>query len=93
MVDDIALHRDTARRAQAEALLRNELLTEAWAAQEAELIQAWRMSAAMAHEEREWMWRQLQAIEKARAHLITIINDGKLAQREIDERQVAHGRL
>jgi hypothetical protein len=89
MTDDIALHRDTARRAQAEALLSNEMLTEAFVVQKAELIEAWRNSAAKDHEGREWLWRQYQAIDKVRAHLTSIINDGKLAQREIDERQRA----
>lgn len=83
MTDENKLARATARHAQAEALLRNELLQEAFTAIDAAYIEAWRLAVEPAA--REQLWMAQSNLRKVRGHIEKHIRDGKLAQREIDE--------
>jgi len=78
--------RDAVLRAEkAEALLRNELLTEAFDYLEQQFIQAWRSSGIGEAEDRERIYQLSQNLEALRGYFQTVISDGKMAQSQIDE--------
>ena len=83
MADESKLNKAKERGAQAEALLRNELLTEAFKMLEGEYIAAWGSTHPHESEARENLWRATQILGDVRRHLIKVVNDGKLAQREL----------
>jgi hypothetical protein len=84
MTDD-KLHRDSVRGAQAKALIDNELLAEAFARLDADYIAAWRATPARDTDARERLWQATQIVGKVRDHLTSVLNNGKLAQRQLDE--------
>jgi predicted metal-dependent hydrolase len=86
-VSDDKLETAINRGAQAETLLRNELLQEAFAALDAEYIKAWRVTPARDTIAREKLWQAVNVLGKVRDHLGKVVNDGKLAQAEVNMRQ------
>ncbi len=85
MADEIALARAGERAARADALLRDELLIEAFAALDRDYIKAWRETAARDTDARERLWQAVQVVAKVRDHLGHALNNGKLAQRELND--------
>jgi hypothetical protein len=85
MTDELKLHRDKDRGARAEALLRNDLLIEAFAMLDAEYVRAWRMTHINDVNARERLFQAVQIVAKIKDHLGKVLNNGKLAQRELDE--------
>ena len=85
MADEIALARAGERAARADALLRDELLTEAFAALDRDYIKAWRETAVRDTDARERLWQACQVVAKVRDHLTNAVNGGKLAQRELND--------
>ncbi len=85
MASEDKLHRDIVRGAQAKALLDNELLTEAFVRLDTDYIAAWRATPARDTDARERLWQATQIVGKVRDHLTAVLNNGKLAQRQIDE--------
>jgi|TARA_B100001094_G_C17646195_1_gene537421 hypothetical protein len=78
--------RDAVLRAEkAEALLRNELLTEAFDYLERQFIQAWKSSGIGEAEDRERIYQLSQNLEALKGYFQTVISDGKMAQSQIDE--------
>jgi len=78
--------RDAVLRAEkAEALLRNELLTDAFDYLEQQFIQAWRSSGIGEAEDRERIYQLSQNLEALKGYFQTVISDGKMAQSQIDE--------
>ena len=78
--------RDAVLRAEkAEALLRNELLTEAFDYLEQQFIQAWWSSGIGEAEDRERIYQLSQNLEALKGYFQTVISDGKMAQSQIDE--------
>jgi hypothetical protein len=78
--------RDAVLRAEkAEALLRNELLTDAFDYLEKQFIQAWRSSGIGEAEDRERIYQLSQNLEALKGYFQTVISDGKMAQSQIDE--------
>ena len=78
--------RDAVLRAEkAEALLRNELLTEAFDYLEQQFIQAWKSSGIGEAEDRERIYQLSQNLEALKGYFQTVISDGKMAQSQIDE--------
>ena len=78
--------RDAVLRAEkAEALLRNELLTEAFDYLEQQFIQAWRSSGIGEAEDRERIYQLSRNLEALKGYFQTVISDGKMAQSQIDE--------
>ena len=78
--------RDAVLRAEkAEALLRNELLTDAFDYLEKQFIQAWRSSGIGEAEDRERIYQLSQNLEALKGYFQTVILDGKMAQSQIDE--------
>ncbi len=71
-----------AKAARAEALLRDELLTGAFAGLEADYIKAWR-GPRRATPMRAIGWQAVQIVGLVRDHLARLVTDGKLAQREL----------
>ncbi len=83
MTDEIKLTGDAARGMQADSLLRNDLVQEAYQALEAELVKAWIDSPARDTEGRERLWAAVQANRKHQNYLRSIIDNGKLAEAEL----------
>jgi len=82
-VNEDRLQAAIAKGAQAEALLRNELLTEAFKVLEADYIKAWSGTDPTQGEARENFWRAVQILGDVRRHLLKVANNGKIAQREL----------
>ena len=74
-----------AKGGHAEALLRNELLTEAFKALEADYIKAWSGTDPAQSEARENLWRAVQILGDVRRHLLKVANNGKIARRELTD--------
>ena len=85
MADEIALNRDVSRGVRAEALLRDELLVEAFEALPKAYFEGWRASPARDTDGRERLWQAAQIVGLVKRHLETIIANGSLARRELDE--------
>ena len=83
MADEIALNRAAERAARADALLRDELLTEAFATLERDYVKAWRETAARDTDARERLWQAVQLVAKVRDHLGSVVSGGQLARREL----------
>lgn len=90
MTDENKLARDVNRQAQAEALIRNELLTETFAYLEKTFVDSWRKCEDPA--QREELWRSQANLVNLRALLGKVISNGKLAQAEIDQLTAARKR-
>jgi hypothetical protein len=73
------------RGARAEALLTNELLQESFVKLERDYIEAWKISPARDSDGRERLWQAVNIVGKVRDHLVKVANDGKLAQRQLNE--------
>lgn len=84
MADELKLRRDMDRQAKAQALLDNDLLKEAFAGLEKELMDLWRMLPNSAHDERERIWWAVKANDRAQSALRSIIDNGKIAAKELE---------
>jgi hypothetical protein len=73
------------RGARAAELLGNELLQETFARLETDYIAAWRQMPARDVDGRERLWQAVNIVGKVKDHLTTILSNGKLAQRELDD--------
>ena len=79
------LHESISRGARAEALLKNDLLQEAFARLEQNYIDAWKISPARDTDGRERLWQAVNIVAKVRDHIVKVVNDGKLSQRHLSE--------
>jgi hypothetical protein len=73
------------RGAQAEALMRNELLQDAFSKLEADYIAAWKTWTSADAAGREQLWLAVNVLGKVKDHIRRVLSDGKLAQRQLDE--------
>lgn len=73
------------RGARAEALLKNELLQEALVNLERDYIEAWKISSARDTDGRERLWQAVNIVGKVRDHIVKVVNDGKLSQRQLND--------
>jgi len=73
------------RGARAEALLKNELLQEALVTLERDYIEAWKTSSARDTDGRERLWQAVNIVGKVRDHIVKVVNDGKLSQRQLND--------
>jgi hypothetical protein len=85
MSDDDKLHTATVRAARAQALLNDELLTEAFDTITRSYLDAWSTTEIKDQDKRERLWHAVQVAGKVKRHLRQVIDGGKLAQREIDD--------
>lgn len=79
------LNEDRDRGGQAERLLRDPLLVEAFDHLETEFMQAWRQSAIADTEARERIYNLVQALEGVKAHLRSVVDTGKMAQATLEQ--------
>ena len=93
MTDEFKLHRDKDRGARAEALLRNDLLIEAFAALDSEYVKAWRLTHINDVNARERLFQAVQIVAKIKDRLGKVLNNGKLAQRELDDLEAKRKRF
>lgn len=82
MSDEVKLTADMGRGARAEALLRDELLQEAFTTIDDNVVALWR--EAQTPEAREQQWRVLHALRLVKRYLESVVKDGRLAQAELD---------
>lgn len=85
MSDDDKLNRDITRGGQAQSLLNNELLQDAFAKLEADYLDAWKRSPARDTDGRERLWQAVQIVQRVKEHLGHVASGGKLAQKNLDE--------
>ena len=73
-------HRKVQRKAEANILLENELIREAFTALERHYTQTWQTTRPEDLEQREDAYYQLRALRDFKHHFTTIINGGTLAE-------------
>lgn len=83
MTDESKLGRDAARGSRAESLIKDEILKEAFATLEKNYVEAWRSTGIDDTAGREKLFLAVNIIGKVQAHLVTVLNDGKLASAEL----------
>lgn len=72
-------HEQVERGRRAGELLENELLTEALASIEREVVEMWANSPALGKDEKEALWQHIRACRNFKAALLGYIATGKLA--------------
>lgn len=83
MSNETELHAAAARGARAQALLRSELLTEAFTTLEQAYIAKWRTTTVDDVGAREKLFLAVNIVGKVRDHLTSVVEDGKLAEAEL----------
>ena len=73
------------RGAKAAALLRNDLLIEAFDTLEAQYTTAWAESPARDVDGREHLFVLLKSLRAVKQHLTTVVETGKLAERQLHQ--------
>lgn len=74
-----------ARANRAQALLSDELLNDAFEALKRDYTSAWLATQVRDTDARERLWQAMQVLGKVKDHLTGMVNDGKIAQREIND--------
>ncbi len=85
MTDEFALARATQQAAQAARLLADETLQAAFKTLEETYTQAWRATLIDDVSGREKLFLAINIVGKVRDHLQAAVNNGKLAQAELNE--------
>jgi hypothetical protein len=85
MTDESQLAAASARALQAQELLDNELLTEAFTSLEESYASAWRCTAIDDVQGREKLFLAINVVGKVRDHLSGAVANGRLAQAELAE--------
>lgn len=73
------------RGARAEALLRDEALQDAFKQLDEAYTRIWRNTGGEDIDVRERAWTHLKALDDLRNHLLTVVRDGVVAQRELEK--------
>ena len=81
----MTLEQESRRGEQARRLLEDPLLQEAFAAVDGALRDAWAATADDATHERERLWLMLKLLGRVRAHMIGVLQTGKLADGQLAE--------
>ena len=76
-----------ARQAKAEALLRNEILQEAFDYLDKEFVSAWRSSGIDDSAARERLYMLCQNLSALKGYIGSVVEDGKLARAALEELQ------
>ena len=80
MSDDEAIARDLQRANQAQLILENPLLTEAFTEQKRQLLEYWEnRTKTTDREERERIWQAYQIVGMVEAHFKSIVSSGRMA--------------
>jgi hypothetical protein len=83
--DEDKLSKAASKAARAQSLLGNELLAEAFKGLEDAYTAAWRATLVDQTDAREKLFLAVNIVGKVRDHLQAIVNNGKLAARELRE--------
>ena len=80
---------------EAYTLLNNSMLTECFAEIERVYLLGFKQTNAGQSEEREGIWRALNAIDEVRSRLTRYINEGKILEdrKQLEEQRRAHGEM
>jgi hypothetical protein len=81
----MTLEQKSRRGEQARRLLEDPLLQEAFAAVDGALREGWVATAGDATDERERLWLMLKLLGRVRAHMIEVLQTGKLADGQLAE--------
>jgi len=73
------------RAEKAAALLRNELFIEAFEYLDEQFVEAWKTSGVDDGEAREKLFQLMQALGAVKGYFQSVVEDGKLAQAQLDE--------
>lgn len=84
-MDEAKLQKEASRGVRAEALLKNELLTEALATLETEYTTALFLTKPQDQVAREKLYLAVNVTRKVKDHLNSVIGDGKLAQKHLND--------
>lgn len=76
-----------ARGERAAALLRDEILTDAFTYLDEQFLQAWRQTPVADTDARERLYYMSQALTSVKGYIEGVVTDGKLAQSTLDELQ------
>jgi len=74
-----------ARGEKAAALIRNEILEEAFTSLETEFIQAWKQSSVEDSQNRERLYMLCQNLSAVKGYIENVVSSGKLAKSQLDE--------
>jgi hypothetical protein len=74
-----------ARGERAKALLRDEILTDAFTYLDEQFLQAWRQTPVNDTDARERLYYMSQALASVKGYIEGVVSDGKLAQATLDE--------
>lgn len=85
MKDESKLHQAALRGSRADALLKDELLSEAFKTLETQYVTAWAGTHPAEGAARENFWRAVQILGDVRTQLIKTAADGRVAQKELDQ--------
>ena len=85
MSNDDQLHDALRRASRAQDLLRSELLIEAFKTLEDSYTAAWRASTVDQVNAREKLFLAINIVGKVRDHLTNVVQNGKLAQAELQQ--------
>lgn len=83
MSDEAKLHKDVARGVRAAAAL--EEFGTALDALERDYTEAWKVTGLRDADGRERLWQAIQIVGKVRTHVRKLVDNGKLAEREIED--------
>ena len=84
-MSEIALTKATEQAAQAQRLLDDKMLADAFKGLEEAYTAAWRATLIDDVSGREKLFLAINVVGKVRDHLTAIVNNGKLAQAELKE--------
>jgi hypothetical protein len=84
-MSDDKLQTAITRAARAKALVEDELLAEAFSRLETDYVAAWKSWAAADTAGRERLWMAVNVLARVRDHLNTVIANGKIARRRLEE--------
>lgn len=85
MIDDAKLHKALSRGDRAAALLKNEMLTEAFDALERDYSTALFETKPQDQIAREKLYLAVNVVRKVRDHLTSVISDGKMAKSQLND--------
>lgn len=83
MIDEIALRKDMARAARAEALLADELLNESLTTLEADYTKALFLTHPSDSLGREKLYLAVNVVRKVKDHLAGVVSNGELAKHQL----------
>lgn len=82
--DDLSLRREAARAAQAERLLNDDMLNEAFGSLRQKYIDAWLISDARDDDGRTRCWLAIRNLDQVKEHLQRVVSNGQIALKQIE---------